>query len=83
MFVPGVSQVFYGGQLHSSGGKAVLARSSSSHAAKDLTTLSSLKLQLKSRELQEQDRKKCVVVSHLSEEELAAARHVVRSNEAL
>ena len=51
--------------------------------SKDLATLSSLKLKLKSEELMEEDKKKSFVLKHMSEGEITAVKEAVQSNNSL
>lgn len=75
--------MFYGGNLYTGDAPAVPAKQNTKYKAKDLATLSSLKLQLKSKELKEEDRKKSFVLSHLSDGELSAVKDMVRVNDSL
>ncbi|KAF2360021.1 Zinc finger Mcm10/DnaG-type [Trinorchestia longiramus] len=83
--VLGKDQVFYGGKLYTGAASApaVPARPNASHKAKDLATLSSLKLKLKSDQLKEDDRKKSFVLKHLSSKEVSVVQSMVKNNDSL
>lgn len=77
------SQVFYGGQLYSSPAPGTAPKQARANRAKDLATLNSLKLKLKTNELKEEDKKKSFVLKHMSNEEISAVQSVAKKNESL
>lgn len=79
----GKDQVFYGGQLYSSPAPGTAPKQARANRAKDLATLNSLKLKLKTNELKEEDKKKSFVLKHMSDEEISAVQNVAKKNESL
>lgn len=76
-------QVFYGGQLYSTPTPGNAPKQARANKAKDLATLNSLKLKLKTNELKEEDKKKSFVLKHMSDEEINAVQNVAKKNESL
>ncbi|KAK7078393.1 minichromosome maintenance-related protein [Halocaridina rubra] len=79
--VLGKDQVFYGGQLFTAASPSNVVKAHNALKAKDLATLSSLKMKLKTKELKEDDKKNSFVLKHMSNSELEAIGRVAQKSE--
>lgn len=75
--------MFYGGHLYTGNTPVVPSKESTTHKAKDLATLSSLKLKMKSNAIREEDKQKSFVLKHLTSGELSAVQKMVKDNDSL
>ena len=84
-------QVFYGGNMYSNNNSSgpdisspvIPSKANPKLRAKDLATLSSLTLRAKGRALEAEEKKKTVVLKHLSEGEISVAKELVKDSEGL
>lgn len=81
--VLGKDQVFYGGQLYTAPSPGNQQKQAKANKVKDLATLNSLKLKIKTQELKEEDKKNTFVLKHMSNTEIEAIRKVSQRNENL
>ncbi|XP_018009087.1 protein MCM10 homolog isoform X2 [Hyalella azteca] len=84
--VLGKDKVFYGGNLFTGAplsAPSIPGRQNTSHRAKDLATLSSLKLKMKSDQLKDEDKKNSFVLKHLSQKEVSVVQNMVKENDSL
>lgn len=79
-----VWQVFYGGQLYTAPAPAASApKQVRANKGKDLATLNSLKIKLKTEQLKEEDKRSSFVLKHMSDGEISAIQEVAQKNNSL
>ncbi|KAK8733093.1 hypothetical protein OTU49_006754, partial [Cherax quadricarinatus] len=79
--VLGKDQVFYGGQLYTSPAPGCAPKQARANKAKDLTTLASLKLKVKTEQLKTEDKQNSFILKHMSDGEIKAIRQVAQTND--
>ncbi|KAK3876327.1 hypothetical protein Pcinc_018867 [Petrolisthes cinctipes] len=80
--VLGKDQVFYGGQLYTAPAPAAsVPKQVRANKGKDLATLNSLKMKLKTEQLKEEDKRSSFVLKHLSDGEISAVQGVAQKND--
>ncbi|XP_071544042.1 protein MCM10 homolog [Panulirus ornatus] len=79
--VLGKDQVFYGGQLYTSPAPGNAPKQVKANKAKDLATLNSLKLKMKTEQLKAEDKEKSFILKHMSDGEIDAVKQVSQKHD--